>query len=423
VNERDILLPVMLGAAWAGCAWIGPDLHAVRQAELEGSLPPATLDEVRCPPLDPVPADAERVGPDQAAELEAILASAAPGSTVALEDGTYVLDRHIVVTVDGLTLRSVSGDPDAVVITGSPGTIAALQIEAPDVTIAEMTIQDEFEHGLRFKAAATGASVVRMHFLDVQSDAIKVDPSGSPWADGGEIRCSHFALSEAGLALMSSDSPKGVGLQGTGGWAIRDATFEGFFDPGSLAPPVIAIDHGSFDTVVERLHMRDVELGVKDGLTGSPMRPLTGYCAGLSAAGTIIRNVMIATVDSRASLDAGVSLDMSCQAVVVHNTIATVTEPFSSIEWRAGVTQGLVQNNLSTHPMRDRDGAVAAIGNIEDAAPTDFVDLLAGDLHLVELAEAIDQGEPLGLDAPEDDYDGDPRDLDPDVGADEWVGP
>ena len=67
-----------------------------------------------------------------------------------------------------------------------------------------------------------------------------------------------------------------------------------------------------------------------------------------------------------------------------------------------------------------RDGAQAElVGNLQDEGPDHFVDAQAGDLHLVDGSHAIDAGDPSGLDHVELDFDQQPRDATPDVGADE----
>jgi hypothetical protein len=79
-----------------------------------------------------------------------------------------------------------------------------------------------------------------------------------------------------------------------------------------------------------------------------------------------------------------------------------------------------IHNNLVTHAIMLRDGAVADLqGNMSDNPDvSQFVDAANNDLHLVSEATAINAGVPTSV--VEDIY-GDPRDGSPDVGADEYV--
>jgi len=106
---------------------------------------------------------------------------------------------------------------------------------------------------------------------------------------------------------------------------------------------------------------------------------------------------------------------------VLHNTVASTQSPFSSIEWRWPNTDAEVTNNLVSHNLRERDGASASLaGNLEDAPLSLFVDGAGGDLHLAESAgSAIGQGVNAGVAT---DIDGQIRDSDPDIGADEYDG-
>ena len=120
--------------------------------------------------------------------------------------------------------------------------------------------------------------------------------------------------------------------------------------------------------------------------------------------------------------DTGIALTSACGATVAHNTVYSTSAPFSSIEWRyEGTQRALVGNNLVSHAMKARPGAVVTeAGNLDSASATDFVDAAGHDLHLAPDSPAIDAGDDLSDDAPHDDIDGDAReDGAPDVGADE----
>ena len=103
--------------------------------------------------------------------------------------------------------------------------------------------------------------------------------------------------------------------------------------------------------------------------------------------------------------------------LAAHNTIVSLEQPFVSIEYRWENTDALLQNNLTTHGIVERDGAGATLeGNLSDQATDHFVDAAGGDLHLSGGSTAIGAGVDAGVAS---DFDGEARDAMPDVGADE----
>jgi hypothetical protein len=120
--------------------------------------------------------------------------------------------------------------------------------------------------------------------------------------------------------------------------------------------------------------------------------------------------------------DCGVCLWSACGAQVVHNSIVSTGDNFSSIEWRFATSVGVeISNNIATHALRERDGASAtSAGNLEGASLGLFVDGGGGNLHLdAGAGAAIDQGVTLAAGLCTDDIDRELREAPPDIGADE----
>jgi hypothetical protein len=107
---------------------------------------------------------------------------------------------------------------------------------------------------------------------------------------------------------------------------------------------------------------------------------------------------------------------------VYHNTVVSLQQPFTAMEYRWPNTSVIVKNNLLTHALKERDGATAVqAANLVDAGLEQFVDANAGDLHLAPGSAAIGVGEALAAGLADEDFEGDARDAMPDVGADERV--
>lgn len=130
-----------------------------------------------------------------------------------------------------------------------------------------------------------------------------------------------------------------------------------------------------------------------------------------------------ALFDSQFGFDCGVCLWQACGATAMHNTVASTSAPFSSIEWRFEHTDVDLINNLLTHQLRDRGGTARLGGNLQVQPLSLFADGAGGDLHLRgDALAAIDHGVDVAAGLCDDDLDGEPRPAGEarDVGADEF---
>lgn len=89
------------------------------------------------------------------------------------------------------------------------------------------------------------------------------------------------------------------------------------------------------------------------------------------------------------------------------------------IDHRYGGTTGTLANNLCQHGiLRSENSLIDSIGNVETVPNSVWLQPRLGDLHLVPSAQlAIGMADPTV--ALPDDLDLQPRDADPDAGADE----
>ena len=402
-----------------------------------------------CPAL-PAPSGAiVLVGSEE--ELWNAVNSAAPGTTILLADGSYNLAAqgyYLWIDTPHVTLRSASGNREAVILDDNYQGSETVTIAASNVTIADLTIRRARTHPIHVVSTDSGDTLGTRIYNVVISDpgqqAIKINPHGARvyFPDDGEIACSRLELSDAGRAkvweINGSCYTGGVDAHAARGWTIRDNQISGFWCPQGLSEHGIHLWSGSRDTLVERNTLTDNARGVGFGLqesgtgrtyTDDPCPAASGY---VDHYGGTIRNNFIAAsrpelFASQSGFDCGICLAQACAASLLHNSVASTQAPFSSIEWRFANTQAEISNNLVSHNLRERDGAAAALaGNLENAALSIFADIPAGDLHLTAQAgAAIDQGVPLAAGRCDDDIDGDPRPNGAarDIGADESGAP
>jgi hypothetical protein len=381
------------------------------------------------------------VTPAEAAQLDEIAAAAAPGTALVLADGVYPRagEPAIDLAAPGLQLRSASGDPASVVIDGGSSVPELVIVRSDDVLIAELTLQGA-ENLVRVDPGV-GAPVARprlhrMHMRDASGFglAIEADYESDAYADDGTVSCSVFTLGdELRQTLPSCQSTAAIKAFGAAGWVVRDNVFADFWCPNSQTFAAVNFTAGSRDTLVERNEFRDdfraLVIGF-EAVPGEGRRPSpAGDCptTAMHFGGTIANNMLwVGGADLAASsvgVDAMISVWSACDVEVQHNTVVALLPVFSAIEYRFSDTTGTIANNLLSGTVRERDpAAIVVAGNVENVGLEAFVDPGAGDLHLVPAASAaIDVGVAVGAGPPAVDFDGDPRDAAPDVGADELV--
>lgn len=403
---------------------------------------PWALAQPPCDPLPPATGPTIVVAPSDAALLRGIVGGAAPGTTVLLEDGVWPMDQgdstsRLVFATPGVTLRSVSGNRDAVVLDGGYDTNELISIYASDVTIADLTLRRAWEHPIHVSGTTNAITGVRLHNLrivDPGEQGIKINPgSATGFADSGVIECTEIELTDVGRGFVRNSCYTG-GIDGhqAWGWQVRRNRIEGFWCATGLSEHAIHFWTGSRDTLVEDNVIVDCARGIGLGLGQSgasrtyPDNPYpgVGYLGHIDG---IVRNNFVAAAraalfSSESGFDAGIALEQARGAVVAHNSVASTAAPFSSIEWRFSNTLVELSNNLVTHNLRERDGNPQAtlVGNITGANAAWFANISGGDLHLVSAAlPPIGAGVPLAAGVATRDIDHQPRRSPPDVGADE----
>ncbi|MFO0555199.1 MAG: right-handed parallel beta-helix repeat-containing protein [Polyangiaceae bacterium] len=396
-----------------------------------------------CAPLAAPMGNTVSVGPSD--DVAAAIEAAPAGTTILLADGQYdVPEGGYWIRASGVTLRSASGDPDAVVLDAGYATVSGGVVnvaDQSDVTVAELTIRRGRYHAIHVSATAApanGVRIYRVHVIDPGEQGIKINNAGQGYyTDAGEVACSTIELTDAGRAqVMSYDAAGshcytgGIDAHGSRGFHVHHNVVRGFWcSNGDLSEHGIHFWRGSRDTLIEDNLLVDDARGIGLGLDSTGRTYADNPCPGVSEAshyGGVVRdNFIVATrpelFASPNGMDGGIALAYACGATVAHNTIASTEAPFASIEWRFDTTSVELVNNLAMFPMRERDGATATqAGNISDAPAASFVDLAGFDLHLADNAAARGAGDDAGAALAPTDYDGDVRPTSaPDVGADE----
>ncbi len=400
----------------------------------------------QCEPLPPPSGNINNV--DTVESLQSAVNNASPGDTILIADGTYPLNGvYLRIDTPNVSVRSASGERSAVILDGNYITTEIFQIVASDVTIADLTLREAYDHPVHVMSTESSHTlntlIYNVHIIDPGQQAVKINPAASGslgyFADDGVIACSHIELTDAGrIHIRDNCYTGGIDAHQAQGWMIRDNLIASFWCESGLSEHGIHLWRGCRDTIIERNVLNDNARGIGLGLVTSgtgrtypeELCPLaSGY---VDDFGGIIRNNFVSANDgnlfaSQYGFDCGICLWNACNAQVLNNTVFTADSgnTFSSIEWRFPNTNAVIFNNLVNHQMRERDGALGTLtGNLTTAQASWFVNAVMGDLHLLATAtDAIDQA--VELANVYDDIDGDlrPIGLAPDIGADEYGDP
>ena len=423
----------------------GPDAApdtVVSDAEPDAPEPPE-LDRsaapLGCPALPPSTGREVTITAGDVEGLIAAVDGATEGDVILLEDGTWNLGGEFLrIRTPGVTLRGASGNRDAVVLDGGGETWQIVNVQASDVTVADLTTVNAFNHGIHVTGAAdanhSGTLIYNVVVRDAGQQAIKVNQSPEGFfPDFGTIACTHLELTDAGRALVRDNCyTGGIDAHRTHGWRVHDNTIVGFWCEAGLSEHGVHFWRTNSHVLIERNTVANCARGIGLGLADSqdapraPLEPVS--CADGSSpddyAG-IVRNNFVVADDPRlfasaGGFDTGIGAWNACDTRIVHNTVFSTQSPFSSLEWRFDATSGLVANNLASHNIRERTPDTATqVANVTGAGANWFRSADEWDLHLSGGAGDVAVGVHLEPGFCDEDIDGDARGPTPDVGADQ----
>jgi hypothetical protein len=337
-----------------------------------------------------------------------------------LENGTYTLGEALVILTDGVTVRSVSGNRNSVIVRGNgmQGSVSHIFfVDGDNFTARDMTLRDVYYHAIQMDIDAQAPTLINLHILDTFEQMIKVPydtDQPNVHSDNGRVENCRFEYS-AGIGPQWYIG--GVDAHHAFNWVVRGNTFINIRSPenpdagGRVAEHAIHFWNGSRDTLVEKNIIINCDRGIGFGLDDQ------GHVGG------IIRNNMIYHNAAHDMGDVGIGLESVTDAQVYNNTIFQEHAYQNAIEYRWPTTTGLlIANNLTNKAIAQRNEASANVSNnVTNARSAWFVDPTSGDLHLAApVSSVVNQGRAItGLN---DDIDGDvrPQGGGYDIGADEY---
>jgi len=349
---------------------------------------------------------------------------------ILIDDGVYDLTGvAFFIEADGVTVRSASGNRNAVVLDNNydmDGTTSGIfRIVSSNVTIADMTLKRPFYHAIHISPGGEKNTenilIDNVHIIDPGEQAIKINADSRDYAtysvNNSTIKNSLIELTDTGRVNLTNTGYScytgGIDAHWAGNWIVEDNVIKGFWCSDELSEHGIHFWNNSSNTLVQRNTIIDCDRGIGFGL-GSD-----------GNTGGIIRNNMIYHGANHGFSDVGISVESTPNAQVYNNTIYHAHD-YSAIEYRfASTTNILIANNLTNRPITPRDGASGQVtGNVTTAQLSWFKNPASSDLHLASsTGGVVDQG--LTIAGLTDDFDKEkrPQGSGVDIGADEITAP
>jgi hypothetical protein len=348
----------------------------------------------------------------------------ADGTTLLINDGEYKFTRPAVLTGSKqITIRSASGDPAKVVLSGRGWDSGAKNDDilhigrCEGVTIADLTFADCRSYGVKVEAenGPKDVHIYNCRFRDLGVRAIK----GSAGQDAnvravkGSVRYCQFENTKVPPAewLFGGDYISAIDMMALEDWTFSDNVFRNIKGRNGGGRAAIFIWVRSRRVLVERNLIVNCDRGIAFGNPGQSTANTAGESLVYVGDGTI-RNNFIA-----GGSDCGIELWYAKGIKVQHNSIWRPERNWSrGIRVGTGTTQTDIANNLVHGEIRLEGGQAELRNNLAARLNAYFVDPASGHLALTSSAtNAIDGGERLA--DVKDDIRRHPRANLPDLGA------
>jgi uncharacterized protein (TIGR03382 family) len=374
------------------------------------------------------PSGTTRVNVSSDAQLQTAVSNIASNQLIVLAAGTYNLSNtcwfNPSSTVTNVGIRGATGNPDDVVLKGAGMTNSSIQHgiwvgKVDGMLIADLTIKEVYYHPVQVTTDSSNVHFYNLKLIDAGEQFIKGSSGGSPGtgSDFGIVEYCYFAYTTQG-----TDYTNGVDVHGGAGWIIRNNYFlrTNLIDSTGAIGPAILMWNGSSDTIVEGNTFINCECAIALGLI---QRTPNDHSGGIVRNNFIYREA--GTPQGVDSPDASIWIWDSPGTKVLNNTVIQNGSYASAIEYRFDTTGGEFRNNLCDGTVLDRGSGTS--GNVESNNVTNaqtgwFVNAASGDLRLSSSAPASVIDAAVVHAAVTDDYDGNARGSNPDIGAHEYNG-
>jgi hypothetical protein len=276
-----------------------------------------------------------------------------------LEDGHYAIRRTLNVLASGISLASVSGQRDRVVLKGDAMSASAaignvIRVAGSDFHLKGVTVELCRNHAVQIagEAGAHRPNLTNCVFRDCFEQLVKISGSTA----GSLAPCLDGLVQDCLFEYTAGIGPQyyigGVDGHGCRNWIVRRNVFRAIASPSHHVAEQAVHFWGVENILVEDNYIVNCDRGIQFGLGRD--RSVRG--------GVIRNNVVFHEDNGHPFADVGISLESSPDVEISGNTVVQRHPYPNAIEIRFPGTQGgVVTGNIVNKAIRMRDGGTARI--------------------------------------------------------------
>ena len=300
-----------------------------------------------------------------AAELYQALQKAnrsSSGTDIVLAAGRYNISQRLQFTGSHISLKSLSGDPKSVILSGrgmkkTNTTEILIDVSGSHISLSGFTLEQSANHLIQVRAEnnADNFTLSNCVLRDSYQQLLKVSAAHTDeaaYADNGRIKNCLFEYT-AGIGPQFYIG--GIDAHRSRNWTVDGNTFKNIASPSKhVAEHAIHFWRKSSNITVINNTIEDCDRGIGFGLGHDPIKQTNG--------GLIENNVIRSTNLSHPYADAGIILEASPNVQIIRNQIYIETSYPNAIEYRFAATKNiLIKDNITDKSIVSRDGGQAKL--------------------------------------------------------------
>lgn len=275
-------------------------------------------------------------------------------TNILIKNGTYKLPSTLVIREPAITLTSLSGQRDKVILTGNgmkPGTGVdnLIYVSAAHFTLSGITLEQAGNHLIQISGSdnADYFSLSNCVLRDAYEQLLKVSFGGAISADYGVVENCIFKYT-AGIGPQWYIG--GIDAHGAKYWKVKNNIFNDIASPeNKIAEHAIHFWNGSSQNVIEHNIIFECDRGIGFGMGKKG-----------NQGGAISKNIIIHTKKYNRIADVGIILENSPDTLIDRNYIYLSHAYPNAIEYRFIETKAVViQRNITNKKITSRDGGEA----------------------------------------------------------------
>jgi hypothetical protein len=284
------------------------------------------------------------------------------GTDIVLAAGRYNITQRLKFTGSHISLKSLSGDPKSVILSGrgmkkTNTTEILIDVSGSHISLSGFTLEQSANHLIQVRAEnnADNFTLSNCVLRDSYEQLLKVSAAHTveaAYADNGRIKNCSFEYT-AGIGPQFYIG--GIDAHRSRNWTVDGNTFKNIASPSKhVAEHAIHFWGKSSNITVINNTIEDCDRGIGFGLGHDPIKQTNG--------GLIENNVIRSTNLSHPYADAGIILEASPNVQIIRNQIYIETSYPNAIEYRFAATKNiLIKDNITDKSIVSRDGGQAKL--------------------------------------------------------------